>query len=162
MKLNISYPANGSQKIIEVDDERKLRPFMEKRMGTEVSIPPDLKIQYHPDESIHTCTHNTNDESNWLIGLSMIRSPPSPSATSSRATSSRLPVVTTSKVRLLPPLRMFWAWRTKMGYRVQWKTRLLTRLIYRFPHEAGWYVLTDHSWTHIPRLKAKKNSNTHR
>ena len=39
MKLNISYPANGSQKIIEVDDERKLRPFMEKRMGTEVSLP---------------------------------------------------------------------------------------------------------------------------
>ena len=37
MKLNVSYPANGSQKIIEVDDERKLRPFMEKRMGTEVS-----------------------------------------------------------------------------------------------------------------------------
>ena len=39
MKLNISYPANGSQKIIEIDDERKLRPFMEKRMGTEVSTP---------------------------------------------------------------------------------------------------------------------------
>ncbi|KAI5310697.1 40S ribosomal protein S6 [Ascosphaera atra] len=36
MKLNISYPANGSQKLIEIDDERKLRPFMEKRMGTEV------------------------------------------------------------------------------------------------------------------------------
>jgi small subunit ribosomal protein S6e len=36
MKLNVSYPANGSQKIIEVDDERKLRPFMEKRMGTEI------------------------------------------------------------------------------------------------------------------------------
>jgi small subunit ribosomal protein S6e len=36
MKLNISYPANGSQKLIEVDDERKLRAFMEKRMGTEV------------------------------------------------------------------------------------------------------------------------------
>lgn len=36
MKLNISYPANGSQKIVEVDDERKLRPFMEKRMGTDV------------------------------------------------------------------------------------------------------------------------------
>lgn len=45
MKLNISYPANGSQKIIEVDDERKLRPFMEKRMGTEVSyIPPPSDI----------------------------------------------------------------------------------------------------------------------
>jgi small subunit ribosomal protein S6e len=37
MKLNISYPANGSQKLIEIDDERKLRDFMEKRMGTEVS-----------------------------------------------------------------------------------------------------------------------------
>ncbi|PGG98613.1 40S ribosomal protein S6-B [Blastomyces parvus] len=36
MKLNISYPANGSQKLIEIDDERKLRPFMEKRMGTEI------------------------------------------------------------------------------------------------------------------------------
>jgi len=36
MKLNISYPANGSQKLIEVDDERKLRVFMERRMGAEV------------------------------------------------------------------------------------------------------------------------------
>jgi len=37
MKLNISYPANGSQKLIEIEDERKLRPFMEKRMGAEVA-----------------------------------------------------------------------------------------------------------------------------
>ncbi|KAL1995781.1 hypothetical protein VTN49DRAFT_647 [Thermomyces lanuginosus] len=37
MKLNISYPANGSQKLIEIDDERKLRALMEKRMGSEVS-----------------------------------------------------------------------------------------------------------------------------
>ena len=44
MKLNISYPANGSQKIVEIDDERKLRPFMEKRMGTEVSS-LDINIQ---------------------------------------------------------------------------------------------------------------------
>ncbi|EXJ72915.1 40S ribosomal protein S6-B [Cladophialophora psammophila CBS 110553] len=36
MKLNISYPANGSQKLVEVEDERKLRVFMEKRMGNEV------------------------------------------------------------------------------------------------------------------------------
>ncbi|RVX75700.1 hypothetical protein B0A52_00056 [Exophiala mesophila] len=36
MKLNISYPANGSQKLIEVEDERKLRVFLEKRMGNEV------------------------------------------------------------------------------------------------------------------------------
>lgn len=37
MKLNISYPANGSQKMIEIDDERRLRVFMEKRMGAEVA-----------------------------------------------------------------------------------------------------------------------------
>lgn len=36
MKLNISYPANGTQKLYEFDDERKLRVFMEKRMGNEV------------------------------------------------------------------------------------------------------------------------------
>ncbi|KAH0544800.1 hypothetical protein FGG08_001029 [Glutinoglossum americanum] len=36
MKLNISYPANGSQKLIEVEEERKLRVFMERRMGQEV------------------------------------------------------------------------------------------------------------------------------
>lgn len=36
MKLNISYPANGSQKLIEVDDERRLRVFMDRRMGQEV------------------------------------------------------------------------------------------------------------------------------
>jgi small subunit ribosomal protein S6e len=36
MKLNISYPANGSQKLVEVEDERKLRVFMDKRMGNEV------------------------------------------------------------------------------------------------------------------------------
>jgi ribosomal protein S6E (S10) len=36
MKLNISYPANGSQKLIDSEDERKLRVFMEKRMGAEV------------------------------------------------------------------------------------------------------------------------------
>jgi small subunit ribosomal protein S6e len=36
MKLNISYPANGSQKLIDVDDDRKLRVFMDRRMGAEV------------------------------------------------------------------------------------------------------------------------------
>jgi len=37
MKLNISFPATGCQKLIEVDDERKLRPFYEKRMAQEVN-----------------------------------------------------------------------------------------------------------------------------
>ncbi|KAK5091905.1 40S ribosomal protein S6 [Exophiala xenobiotica] len=36
MKLNISYPANGSQKLFEVEEDRKLRVFMDKRMGNEV------------------------------------------------------------------------------------------------------------------------------
>ncbi|OLL25641.1 40S ribosomal protein S6-B [Neolecta irregularis DAH-3] len=37
MKLNIAHPANGSQKLIEIDDERRLRDFMDKRMGAEVA-----------------------------------------------------------------------------------------------------------------------------
>ncbi|KAG3259775.1 RPS6-like [Ictidomys tridecemlineatus] len=37
MKVNISFPATGCQKLIEVDDERKLRTFYEKRMATEVA-----------------------------------------------------------------------------------------------------------------------------
>jgi len=36
MKLNISYPPNGSQKCIEVDDEKKLRSVYDKRMSQEV------------------------------------------------------------------------------------------------------------------------------
>ncbi|XP_006896470.1 PREDICTED: EGF-like module-containing mucin-like hormone receptor-like 3-like [Elephantulus edwardii] len=36
MKLNISYSATGCQNLFEVDNERKLRTFDEKRMATEV------------------------------------------------------------------------------------------------------------------------------
>jgi small subunit ribosomal protein S6e len=36
MKLNISYPPTGCQKGIEIDDERKLRLFYEKRISQEV------------------------------------------------------------------------------------------------------------------------------
>lgn len=46
MKLNISYPANGTQKLVEIEDERKLRGFMEKRMGQEVEgdgVGPEFK-----------------------------------------------------------------------------------------------------------------------
>ena len=46
MKLNISFPANGTQKLIEIEDERKLRVFMERRMGQEVtgdSVGPEFK-----------------------------------------------------------------------------------------------------------------------
>lgn len=36
MKINLSYPATGCQKLIEIIDELKVRPFYEKRMGQEV------------------------------------------------------------------------------------------------------------------------------
>merc|ERR1712144_2207 len=36
MKLNISNPPAGTQKLIEIEDERKLRVFMDKKMSTEV------------------------------------------------------------------------------------------------------------------------------
>ena len=108
MKLNISYPANGSQKIVEVDDERKLRPFMEKRMGTEVSIPEFHIYTFNPDDSFHQCTkekftHIRNMKSNWTDWFILIRSLVTLSVMNSRVTFSRLPVVTTSKVRLGEP-----------------------------------------------------------
>ena len=38
MKLNVAYPATGQQKCFEVDDEKKLRIFYEKRMAQEVEL----------------------------------------------------------------------------------------------------------------------------
>jgi small subunit ribosomal protein S6e len=37
MKLLISYPATGCTKVIDIDDENKLRGFLDKRMAEEVS-----------------------------------------------------------------------------------------------------------------------------
>merc|ERR1712088_391499 len=37
MKLNIAYPVTGCQKLIEEDDERKLRIFYDKRISAEVA-----------------------------------------------------------------------------------------------------------------------------
>ncbi|VDN16916.1 unnamed protein product [Dibothriocephalus latus] len=38
MKLNVAYPANGTQKCLEIDDDLKLRPFYDKRMATEMPV----------------------------------------------------------------------------------------------------------------------------
>lgn len=38
MKLNFSNPATGQQKLIEVDDERKIRIFYGLRMAQEVAV----------------------------------------------------------------------------------------------------------------------------
>merc|ERR1711970_1178162 len=38
MKLNISYPETGAQKSIEIDDDKKLLPFFDKRISAEVSL----------------------------------------------------------------------------------------------------------------------------
>jgi len=37
MKLNISYPTTGAQKVIDIDDDNKLRAFYDKRISHEVS-----------------------------------------------------------------------------------------------------------------------------
>jgi len=37
MKLNLSYPATGCQKLVEIDDDNKLRSFYDKRISQEVS-----------------------------------------------------------------------------------------------------------------------------
>merc|ERR1711994_3707 len=36
MKINLSFPATGCQKLLEIADELKVRPFYEKRMGAEM------------------------------------------------------------------------------------------------------------------------------
>merc|ERR1712005_59747 len=38
MKLNIANPATGSQMLLEVDDERKLAVFMDRKIGQEVPL----------------------------------------------------------------------------------------------------------------------------
>jgi len=52
--LNISFPATGCQKLIEVDDERKLRAFYDKRMAAEVSA-ESLGDEWKVGEILTSC-----------------------------------------------------------------------------------------------------------
>lgn len=36
--MNIAYPATGCQKLIDIEDERVVRPFYEKRIGQEIGV----------------------------------------------------------------------------------------------------------------------------
>merc|ERR1711974_370577 len=38
MKLNISNPSTGCQKLIDIDDEKKIRIFLDKRISQEVEV----------------------------------------------------------------------------------------------------------------------------
>ncbi|ORX40099.1 putative 40s ribosomal protein s6-b [Kockovaella imperatae] len=38
MKLNVANPATGAQKLFDFDDERKVRCFMEQRMGQDIAV----------------------------------------------------------------------------------------------------------------------------
>lgn len=40
MKLNIAFPASGAQKLFDIDDEKKVRCFYDKRMAQEVDASP--------------------------------------------------------------------------------------------------------------------------
>jgi len=46
MKLNISYPQNGTQKLIDIDDEKKVRIFYDKRISQEVDVGDALGEEY--------------------------------------------------------------------------------------------------------------------
>ena len=38
LQLNVSYPATGTQKLLEIDDTQRIAPFYDKRMAQEVPM----------------------------------------------------------------------------------------------------------------------------
>ena len=48
LQLNFAYPATGAQKLIDIEDELKVRFFYDRRMGAEVeldSLGPEYKVK---------------------------------------------------------------------------------------------------------------------
>ena len=59
--MNISNPATGAQKLIDVEDEKKLRTFMDKRMSQEVDagcLGDEWKVNYFPELEKNTYSLN--------------------------------------------------------------------------------------------------------
>lgn len=40
MKINVSYPSKSAQKTFDIEEEQKIVPFVEKRMGAEIDATP--------------------------------------------------------------------------------------------------------------------------
>ena len=151
MKFNISYPANGSQKLIEIDDDRKLRPFLEKRMGSEVSR---LCRQLH--------RHQRPERAGNLRGARekltrYCRFPAILLETSSRDICSGLPVEMISKVRNEPA---FITMLQPAGIAMYNMFCGFTDMINRFPDEAGWYVLNSIQIRNTPATQGPNHLTT--
>lgn len=70
MKLNISHPSNGSQKLIEIEDERKLRVFMDKRVCETRRAPRGRLDRSEPAMSANTSRlHFSVCELTEVLGL---------------------------------------------------------------------------------------------
>lgn len=61
-----SYPANGSQKLVEIEDERKLRIFMEKRVRS-MSLSTTLQPTLRASESIQSIIRTASTHSTTII-----------------------------------------------------------------------------------------------
>jgi hypothetical protein len=84
VKINIANPATGAQKLLDIDDERRVRVFYDKRMSQEV--PADSSVLSSPSSHVRPSHQNGSDalpflrfSNSLLASLSMLLSTyPSP------------------------------------------------------------------------------------